>query len=133
MMMWHDQGFQHLIGGRGIMPGLLPRPLRLEEGERLELQQLVDRHKTPQQIALRAQIILRADAEQTHRQIARGLNISRDMARHWRERWLDTAGRGQSVLERLQDAERPGTPAKFTPDSLPDTFTRRQRHSLPAH
>ena len=39
------------------MPGLLPRPLRLEEGERLELQQLVDRHKTPQQIALRAQII----------------------------------------------------------------------------
>jgi transposase len=104
------------------MPGLLPRPLRLEESERLELQQLVDRHKTPQQIARRVQIILRADAEQTHRQIARGLNISRDMARHWRERWLDTASKGQTVLERLQDAERPGAPATFTPEQLTHVF-----------
>jgi len=104
------------------MPGLLPRPLRLEELERLELQQLVKQHKTPQQIARRAQIILRADEGQTHRQIARALNISRDMARHWRQRWWDTAGRGQSVWERLQDAARPGAPATFTPEQLTHMF-----------
>jgi len=79
------------------MPGLQPCPLCLEESERVELQQLVNKHTTPQQIALRARIILSADAGQTHRQIARELNISRDMARHWRKRWLNTAQQGHTV------------------------------------
>jgi transposase len=104
------------------MPGMLPRPLHLEESERLELQRLVTRHKTPQQISRRAGIILRADEGQTHRQIGRELHISRDMARHWRNRWLDTAGRDQSVWERLQDAERAGAPATFTPEQLTHVF-----------
>lgn len=104
------------------MPGLLPRPLHLEECERLDLQQVVNQHKTPQQIAQRARIILHADQGQTHRQIARELNISRDMARHWRNRWLDSASPGPSVLDRLQDAERSGAPAKFTPEQLTHVF-----------
>jgi len=104
------------------MPGLLPQPLHLEGSEREELQRLVNQHKTPQQIALRARIILRSEAGLNHHQIARELNISHDMARHWRERWLDTAQSGLSVLERLQDAERPGAPAKFTPEQLTHVF-----------
>lgn len=104
------------------MPGLMPRPLRLEESERAELKQLVDKHKTPQQIALRARIVLRADDGLNHRQIARELNISRDMARQWRNRWLDTAQSGQSIRERLQDRERPGAPAKFSPEQLAHVF-----------
>jgi len=71
------------------MPRLAPTPLRLIETEREQLEQLVNRHSTPQQIALRASIILLADEGQNHRAIARELNISRDMARLWRNRWLE--------------------------------------------
>ncbi len=69
------------------LPTLVPRPIQLTEAEGKELQQLVNRHTTPQQIALRAQIILLASGGKNHRQIAKELNISRDMARAWRERW----------------------------------------------
>ena len=69
------------------MPRLAPTPLHLNEIEREQLQQLVNRHSTPQQIAIRASIILLADEGQNHREIARTLNISRDMARLWRNRW----------------------------------------------
>jgi putative transposase len=63
------------------LPTLTPCPVQLHEAERKEIQQLVNRHTTPQQIALRAQIILLASEGKNHRQIARELNISRDMAR----------------------------------------------------
>ncbi len=63
------------------LPTLAPRPIQLNEAEHKELQQLVNRHTTPQQIALRAQIILLASGGKNHRQIAEELNISRDMAR----------------------------------------------------
>lgn len=104
------------------MPGLLPHPLHLEESERIELQQLVAQHKTPQHIALRARIILHADAGLNHHQIADKLNISHETARDWRERWLTTAQSGQTGVERLQDTERPGAPAKFTPEQLVHLF-----------
>ena len=42
------------------MPRLAPPPLKLSETEREQLQQLVNRHSTPQQSALRASIILLA-------------------------------------------------------------------------
>lgn len=70
------------------MPRLAPTPLKLHETEREQLQQLVNRHQTAQQLALRAFIILLADEGQNHREIARALNITRDMARLWRNRWL---------------------------------------------
>jgi len=38
------------------MPRLAPPPLLLTEAEQEQLQQLVNRHSTPQQIALRASI-----------------------------------------------------------------------------
>ena len=63
------------------MPKLAPTPLQLSETQREQLQQLVNRHSTPQQIALRARIILLADEGGNHREIARHLKISRDMAR----------------------------------------------------
>ena len=100
------------------LPRSAPKALKLNETERQELQQLVNRHSTPQQIALRAEIILLADQGHNHRQIARSLNISRDMARLWRERWLSLSEKGISVVERLQDAERPGAPARFSLEPL---------------
>jgi putative transposase len=104
------------------MPGLLPNPLYLTKTERSELEELVKKHSTPQQIALRARIILLADEGKNHRQIAFELKISRDTARHWRRRWLDLAGDEQSVLERLQDAPRSGSPPMFTAEQLTHLF-----------
>ncbi len=62
------------------MPKAAPQPLKLNAGEREQLQQLVNRHHTPQQLALRASIILLADQGRNHQAIARALQISRDMA-----------------------------------------------------
>ena len=104
------------------MPRLSPPPLQLAESEREQLQQLVNRHHTPQQIAIRASIILLADEGQNHREIARELNISRDMARLWRNRWLELSEKNLPVVERLADAPRPGGPMTFSLEQILQLF-----------
>lgn len=93
------------------MAKLAPTPLVLSGSERQELQKLVNRHQTSQQISKRAQIILLANQGLNHREIARELGVSRDMARHWRKRWLESDA---PILVRLKDAPRSGAPATFT-------------------
>jgi putative transposase len=97
-------------------------PLQLSELEREQLEQLVNRHSTPQQIALRAKIILLADAGQNHREIGRALKISRDMARLWRNRWIELSGKPLSAVERLTDASRPGGPMTFSLEQILQLF-----------
>lgn len=104
------------------MPKSAPKALQLEESERQQLQQLVHRHTTPQQIALRASIILLADAGRNHREIGRELGISRDMARTWRERWLTLGEKEVEGVKRLQDAERSGAPATFSLEQILQLF-----------
>lgn len=104
------------------MPTLAPHPVHLNEAERKELQQLANRHTTPQQIARRAQIILLASEGKNHRQIARELNISRDMARTWRERWLESCEREVPIGKRLEDAERIGAPLTFSAEQIIQLF-----------
>lgn len=96
------------------MTRLAPAPLRLSNQERADLHTLINRHSTAQQIALRGRIILLADEGKNHREIARALNISRDMARLWRQRWLEVTPTERLVAERLADAPRPGGPTTFT-------------------
>ena len=99
------------------MPGPKPPIMTLTEAERQGLQKLIQRHSTPQQIALRARIVLLAAAGQNHAQIAQALNISLDMARLWRQRWLalqSIALEDLSVAERFDDLPRPGTPPRLT-------------------
>ena len=71
------------------MPRLAPPSLKLTQSEREQLIEIVNRHSTPQQIALRTHIILLADQGHNHQEIVDCLNISRDMARLWRNRWLE--------------------------------------------
>lgn len=104
------------------LPRLAPKPLNLEETEGKQLQQLLLRHSTPQQIALRGKIILLADEGKNHREIARELRISRKMTRLWRERWLARKEKGVPVFERLQDAERSGAPATFSLEQILQLF-----------
>lgn len=104
------------------LPRLAPKSLKLEPEEREQLQQLMNRHHTPQQLALRGRIIVLADEGQNHREIARQLKISRKMARLWRDRWLAGQASEMSVVERLQDEERSGAPATFELEQILHLF-----------
>ena len=95
------------------MPRMTAAPITLSASEQADLEALVRRPSTAQQIALRAQIILRASRGESHGQISRELGISKDTSRLWRHRWLTVSPRGMAVVERLRDAPRPGTPATF--------------------
>jgi putative transposase len=101
---------------------LTPKILNLSDGERDQLQQLINRHNTPQQIALRAKIILMAFEGKNQREIARNLDINRQTARLWRNRWLETEGKELSIVQRLKDSERVGAPGKFSMEQVIELF-----------
>jgi transposase len=94
------------------MPGPKAPQISLSEDDHQELLMLIRAHKTPQHVSFRAQLILQlADGHNT-REVAEDLNTSRLTVRRWRYHWLD---RPQcTVVERLQDAPRSGTPATFS-------------------
>ena len=99
------------------MRGPKPPAISLSTAERAALQALERRPSTPQQLALRAQIILAAADGLNHRQIARALGISLDSARFWPRRWLSLqpiALDDLAVADRLEDAPRAGRPARIT-------------------
>ena len=89
--------------------------ISLSDEEQAALERLVRAHGTPQQLALRARIILLAGSGAGVRATARELMIQPRTVRHWRQRWL--AGTG-SAAERLADAPRPGAPATFTAEQV---------------
>ena len=55
-------------------------------------------------------------------EIARALNISRDMARLWRNCWLELSVKDIPVVERLVDAERPGGSMTFSLEQILHLF-----------
>ncbi|WP_036029807.1 helix-turn-helix domain-containing protein, partial [Leptolyngbya sp. PCC 6406] len=100
------------------MPRLAAAPITLTASELAELETLVRRPSTAQQIALRANIILRASRGESHGQISRELGICKGMSRLWRNRWLQVSPQGLPVVERLRDAPRPGAPATFSLEQI---------------
>lgn len=103
------------------MPGPRPVPIELSEESRKGLRELIRRHSASQQMVKRARIILQADAGKNHSQIAKALGISVDMARLWRNRWHSFGSlplEELSVEERLEDAPRPGKPARITAEQV---------------
>lgn len=104
------------------VPRLAPKALMLKTEEREELRQILNRHSTPQQIALRAKIVLLADEGRNHHEIGRELEISLKMARLWRKRWMEGQEKEIPVSERLYDGQRSGTPAKFELEQILHLF-----------
>ena len=101
------------------MRGPKPPSIELAALERQELQRLVKRHLTPQQLVLRARIVLAAAEGANNRQIARQLGVSLDTVRRWRERWIVLGAASLEdlpVADRLADAPRPGKPRTITPE-----------------
>ena len=103
------------------MRGPKPLPITLTDAERHQLEHLVRRHTAPQQLALRAQIVLAAADGANNCQIARLLDVSLDMVRRWRERWLMVQPASLDdlpLVERLSDAPRPGKPVRIPGDQV---------------
>src|SRR5438874_3550519 len=80
--------------------------IELQPAERAQLEQWESAHGTPQQVALRCRIILRAVAGQQNVAIAAGLGVSRPTVQLWRKRvheqgigevWEIAPGRGRKA------------------------------------
>jgi len=101
------------------MPGPKAVEIKLSSKEKQELEKLVNGHKTEQQIAKRAQIVLRAGQGHSNNQIKRELGLTADTIRLWRGRWQmlqPVPLKEMSAQERLEDLARPGAPARITAD-----------------
>ena len=103
------------------MRGPKPPAVVLSAEERQELEGLVRAHRTPQQIAVRARIVLAAADGRNNTETARQLGVDADTVRLWRMRWLGLQAvslEDLSITERLTDAPKPGAPARITAEQV---------------
>ena len=101
------------------MPNPKATKVVLSEEERAGLEKLAKRHKTAQQISLRARIVLASAEEKTNTSIAEKNEVSHNTVRLWRNRWISLQAiplEELSVEEKLQDVPRPGAPRQITTD-----------------
>jgi putative transposase len=84
-------------------------PITLTTQETEHLEHLIRAHTTPQTLAMRARIIVRANShpEESNQQIARAVGTTDCTVRTWRARWVKTHS--------LADAPRSGAPRRFSP------------------
>ena len=82
----------------------------LSAQERSGLNGLIRTHSTPQQLALRARIILLAADGLSVNESAERLGVWRKTVSEWRKRWVSEFSQC-AVLERLSDKPRSGAPA----------------------
>jgi len=100
-----------------VMRGPKPPVVEVSPEVRHELEALLRRRSLPQQLALRARIVLAAADGQNNSQIARSLDLETDTVRLWRTRWLSFAPIPLSEFsldERLSDVPRSGRPIQIT-------------------
>ena len=93
------------------MPVPIAPQVTLAGDEQSRLASIVRAHSTPQALAFRCQVILRAAAPDrpSNLQVASELHCNRHTAGRWRSRYLAQG------LSGLQDAPRPGRPRRFSP------------------
>jgi putative transposase len=101
------------------MPIPKAQVVNLSEVEGQGLEKLIKRHQVGQQIALRARIVLAAADGEKNKEIAQSQQVTLDTVRLWRNRWVklqDISLSDLNLEDRLQDAPRPGAPARITAD-----------------
>ena len=101
------------------MPIPKAKEVKLSDAGRQGLEKLVKRHQVGQQMALRARIVLAAADGLKNKEIVAKYSVTADTVRLWRNRWVklqDISLDDLSIEDRLQDAPRPGAPAKITAD-----------------
>ena len=95
-------------------------PIVLGDEERRALEGLMRGHTTPQQMALRARMILHCDDGVGVREIARRLGVWPKTVRRWHKRWLSSAP-GVAVA-----ARRPSSAPSRSAPSSPSPASRRR-------
>jgi len=103
------------------MRGPKATPLSLSKEEREAVEQLVRRHSTPQQIALRGRIVLAAADGKGNSEIAREVGLGVDRVREWRMRWIGLQAVSLSDLpveKRLSDLPRSGRPSEISAQQI---------------
>lgn len=101
------------------MPIPKAQEVKISDAERQGLEKLTRQHQIGQQIALRARIVLAAAQGRKNKEIVEKYQVTADTVRLWRNRWVklqDISLDDLSLEARLQDAPRPGAPAKITAD-----------------
>ncbi len=97
------------------MPIPIAPQVTLARDAHSRLASIVRAHSTPQALAFRCQLILRAAAPDrpSNLQVAKELHWNRHTVGRWRSRYLEQG------LIGLQDAPRPGRPRRFPPLRAP--------------
>jgi transposase len=100
-----------------------PKPLLVEltDEQNNALHLLLRRYATPQQIALRAQVILAAAQGRSNAEIARTYDVAVDTVRLWRLRWMAFQPiplADLSAEERLRDVPRAGRTPRITAEQV---------------
>lgn len=99
------------------MPLRTADPVTVLPEQRKLLEQLVRTRSTPQQLALRARMIVHAADGVAVRESARELDVWPKTVRLWRRRWREADAK-HTVRERLADAPRSGAPSTYTPEQI---------------
>ncbi len=113
------------------MRGPKPPRIKLSESQRRILERITRRQTGAQRLVRRARIILEIAAGGNNEQVARRLNVHRDMVKAWRDRWLSSrerlasleqAGDEKKLAEwietELDDKPRSGAPATFSSEQV---------------
>jgi transposase len=98
------------------MARLSAAKLEVNEEQQAELEAIVRKRTSPQQLVVRARIILLAMAGVGVHETMRQLSIARTTVQIWRRRWREADHQG--VQERLGDRPRSGAPATYTPEQV---------------
>jgi putative transposase len=110
---------RQILEGDGKMRGAKAQVVNLSDAEKQGLEKLIKRHQVGQQIAKRARIVLAAARGQKNKEIAQEYKTTLDTVGLWRNRWVKLQSISfddLSIEDRLQDAPRPGAPARITAD-----------------
>jgi len=87
--------------------------IELSESEKEELEKIISKQTTAQNIAKRARILLMADSEEyTNREIAKYVGINENELIKWTKRWVNS--KDKNIEEILKDRPRSGRPATIT-------------------
>ena len=85
--------------------------------EHHDLLALIKAHRTPQDLVLRARIIIAASFGTNNSKISRDLGITLPTTRVWRQRWLSRS-KELSVTQRLADLPRSGAPCRISEEQV---------------
>ena len=105
--------------------------IHLSEKQQTILKKIEQSRQSPHSLVTRAKIVLQASTGKRNQHIAENLQVHVDMARRWRNRWIEKAewlqvieAQGnekeirQSIADALADEARSGAPGKFTAEAV---------------